>query len=186
MDIKITYPPIEKRVLKRKKALTIIKWLILFAAVICLFVNIETGGRAWSLIVLVSLYMIWTLILFRSMVEYNRISQFIKFVLCLGVLLMAIDTALFPVIPIIFGSGLIISGILFFTDLEKQKKNMFPMLLLIIVTAIVAIIACCLCSGLVRTAFLVMGYCSAILLVICIVTLKSDFIRQLRCRFHVK
>ena len=78
MKLKITYPPIEKRKLQRKHFLRVIRWPVLFAVVACPIVNLAVGGRAWSLIVLMSIYMAWSLILSPDLVEYNRISQSIK------------------------------------------------------------------------------------------------------------
>ena len=82
MEIKITYPYIEKNSLIRRRLLEAIEWLVLLAAFVCPIINIAVGGKAWSIIVLMSLYMIHSLILSPDLVEYNRMSQVIKFVIC--------------------------------------------------------------------------------------------------------
>ena len=82
MKVDITYPPVEKRRQRKKKLIRAAGWLMLLAAVICPVVNLAVGGKAWSLIVLMGLYMTWTLVLSPDLVEYNRISQFIKLLLC--------------------------------------------------------------------------------------------------------
>ncbi|MBP3359637.1 MAG: hypothetical protein J6N52_02185 [Clostridia bacterium] len=191
MEIKITYPHIERRGLKRRQFLGAIEWLILFAAFVCPIINIAVGGKAWSIIVLMSLYMIHTLILSPDLVEYNRISQFIKFIICLCILLVLIDVFLHPgwvafATSVICCCGLIVSGTLFFTDFRRQKKNMFPMLLFVAFSIIRAIVGICLFAGEVRASFILMEVLSLILLLMFAVTLGNDFIRELHCRFHIR
>lgn len=191
MKIKVTYPPVAKRKLQRRKFLNIVRWPMLFAALICPVMNIVTGGKAWSLIVLMSLYMVWTLVLSPDLVEYNRISQFIKLVTCACVLLALIDVFLAPgwaieVVPIVCFCGLAVSGVLFFTDLERQRQNMLPMLLLIFLALIGSALGLCLWHEESNWALAVMGTFALALLAACAVTLGNDFVRELRRRFHIK
>ncbi len=192
MKFDITYPTVEKRRLKRNKFLHIVRWPVLFAAVICPVLNLITGGDAWSIIVLMALYMTWTLILSPDLVEYNRISQFIKATICTCVLLSLINMFLssgwwaMEVVPIVSFCGLVVSGILFFTDLERQKQNMLPMLLLIFFAIIGSIIGLSLWHEESRWALAVMGVFAVSLLFACIVTLGAEFLRELRRRFHTK
>ncbi len=191
MKIRITYPHIEKHIKRHKKVLNIIRLLILLAAIICPSVNIAAGGKAWSIVVLMSLYMVYTMALSTDLVEYNRMSQFIKFVGCLCVLLTLIDSLLSPgwsiiTVSVILCCGLSISGILLFTDLEKQKHNMFPMLLLIVIVIIRTIIGVCIYRGANRIVSIIMGMFALILIVLCVIALGGDFIRELRCRFHIR
>lgn len=191
MQIKITYPHIEKHRVLHEKMMNLIKSLILLTAVICPIVNIAAGGKAWSIIVLMSLYMVYTMTLSPALIEYNRISQFIKFVGCLCVLLTLIDSLLAPgwsiiAVSVILCCGLSVSGILLFTDLEKQKHNMFPIILLIAIGIIRAIIGVCFYHGGNRIASIIMGIFALVLLILCIIALRSDFVRELRCRFHVR
>ena len=149
MKINIIYPPVEKRRLQYKKILNIVRWPVIFAAYICPIINILTGGKAWSIIVLMSLYMAWTLVISPDLVEYNRISQTIKLIVCSCILLTLIDVFIKPgwaieVVPIVCFCGLVVSGILFFTDIERQKQNMLPMLLLIFFSIAGSVIGLCL------------------------------------------
>jgi hypothetical protein len=50
------------------------KWTFLFAGFICAVVNLSTGGKAWSIIVIWSMWLVWTQLVSPDMVEYNRIS----------------------------------------------------------------------------------------------------------------
>ncbi len=191
MKLSITYPALGKRRLQRRKLLSIIRWPLGFAALICPVLNLVTGGKAWSLIVLMSIYMFWTLILSPDLVEYNRISQSIKLIACTCILLTLIDVLLAPgwaieVVPIVCFCGLTVSGILFFTDLERQKQNMLPMLLLIFFAMAGAGIGLCLWHEESRWALAVMGTFAFILLIACAAALGRDFIRELQKRFHTK
>ena len=191
MDIKITYPTVEKKKLQRRKLLEFARWPIGFGGYICLVMNLVTGGKAWSLIVCMALYMVWTLILSPDLVEYNRISQFIKLITCSCILLGMIDIFLAPgwaieVVPIVCYCGLAVSGVLFFTDLERQKQNMLPMLLLIGVSLIGAVVGLSLWHEESRWALAVMGAFALALLVACVKVLGADFRRELKRRFHTK
>lgn len=191
MKVDITYPDVPKKSLHRKKLIRAGKWLCFVAACACPTVNLCTGGKAWSLIVLMSLYMVWKMILSPDLVEYNRISQFIKLIVYSGILLILIDVFLAPgwaieVVPIVCFCGLAVSGVLFFTDLERQKQNMQPMLLLIILSLIGSGVGLPVWQEESRWALAVMGMVALVLLIACIATLGSDFLRELKRRFHVK
>lgn len=191
MKLKITYPPVEARKLRRGKILRALRWLVLFAAMLCPALNLAVGGKAWSLIVLMSLYMVWTLALSPALVEYNRISQMIRLIACSCVLLAMIDVFLSPgwaveAVPIVCSCGLAVSGVLFFTDLERQKQNMLPMLLLIFFALAGSVIGLCLWHGENRWALAVMGIVAVFLLAACAAALGGDFLRELRRRFHIK
>ena len=106
MKLKITYPQPERRRLRRRRLLEILRWPFLFAALVCPALNLVTGGSAWSIVVLISLYTVWTLVLSPDLVEYNRISQFIKLIVCCCALLISVDLFLAPgwaveVVPIV-------------------------------------------------------------------------------------
>ncbi|WP_425755342.1 DUF6320 domain-containing protein [Ihubacter sp. rT4E-8] len=191
MKLDITYPTVERRRLQRKKLLHIVRWPVLFAALICPVVNLVTGGAAWSIIVLMVLYMLWTLVLSPDLVEYNRISQFIKTIVCTCILLTLIDVFLAPgwaieVVPIVCFTGLAVAGILFFTDLERQKQNMLPMLLLILFAIAGSVIGLSLWHEESRWALAVMGVFAICLLFACMISLGSEFLRELKRRFHTK
>lgn len=191
MKIKVTYPPVEKRTRQRRKLLNAARWPFLFAAVLCPVLNLVTGGKAWSVIVLMALYMAWTLVLSPDLVEYNRISQLIRLIVSACILLILIDRLLAPgwaieVVPIVCFCGLAVSGVLFFTDLERQKQNMLPLLLLIFVGLAGSAVGLFLWREESRWALAVMGVFALSLLVAVVVTLGGEFLRELKRRFHVR
>lgn len=191
MKIKITYPPVEKKKITLLKIKNVAKWPLLTAAIVCPALNAVIGGKAWSIIVLMALYMVWTLTLSPDMVEYNRISQLVKLICLSNIMLALIDIFLVSgwaveVVGIVQYCGLITAGILFFTDLEKQKQNMFPLLFLIFFSLISSVIGLTFYKEEGRWALEVMGAIALVLLIACIAVLNSYLIRELKKRFHTK
>lgn len=191
MKVKVTYPPVQKEKVQRSDIIKWAKWLFLFTAYICPIINICAGGKAWSIIVLWSLFIVWTLIFSPSVIEYNRISQSIKLITHSCILLILINALLAPgwaaeVVPIVCLSGLIVVGVLFFTDLERQKHNMLPMLLLTIVAFIAAVIGLIVLHDCSRWPLVVMGAISFALLIACVLVFDGELVRELKKLFHAK
>lgn len=192
MKVEITYPSAStRRYLRQQKRLLMVKWLLALSVCACIITNICVGGKAWSPVVFVSAYMVWTLVFSPDLVEYNRISQFIKLITGTCILLILIDRCLAPgwaitVVPIVCFSGLVIAGILFFTDLERQRQNMQPMLLLILTAMAGSVIGMSMWHGKGRWALLVMGVVAASLLALCGIVLGGSLFREFKRRFHVK
>lgn len=189
MKIKITYPKVAKCKLERKKLIAITKWPIIIAIVTCPIVNIAVGGKAWSLVVLWSIYMLWTLVISPDLVEYNRISQFVKLITLTSILLTIIDLCLAPgwaieVVSILNFSALFVAGILFFTDLERQKQNMMPLLFIIFYSIVTAVIGLSLYHEEDNWALAVMGGVALLLLISMMIVLKGPFINEFKKRFH--
>ena len=55
MDLKLVYPPIEKRLVQRNKVLRILRWPLALAAYASVVVNLVLGGKAWSVVVFMAL-----------------------------------------------------------------------------------------------------------------------------------
>ncbi len=191
MDVKISYPPVIKRGKLLGRFIKLLRWLALIACIACPVVNICTGGKAWSVVVLMGVYMLWTLVLSPDLVEYNRISQFIKLTLSACVLLGLIDYFISPgwaveVVSIVAFGALAVCAGLFFSDLQRQKQNMMPMLTLILFSLIGSVAGLSIYRGPGRWAMIVTGALAAALLIGCIGILGKDFIRELKRRFHTK
>ena len=138
-----------------------------------------------------SLYMVWKLFLSTDLVEYNLISQFVKFIIYSCVLLILINILLAPgwaaiVVPNVCFGGIIISGLLFFTNLEKQRQNMFPILIFSIMCIVIAIAGIFIWKSLYNWALVVMGASAVALLIAFAIILGNNFIRELKCRFHTR
>ena len=191
MNVKITYPQVSKRKLNRRKIIDIARWPLLITIIMCPIINISAGGKAWSIVVLMSIYMVWTLVLSPDLVEYNRISQFVKLIVLTSVLLTIIDVFLISgwvveVDGILRFSGLIIAGILFFTDLEVQKQNMLPLLFLIFFAITSSIVELCVYHGQGRWALAVMGGVGIILLIAIVMVLGGYMLQEVKKRFHTE
>ena len=167
------------------------KWPLLITVVICPIINLITGGKAWSLVVLMSIYMAWNLVISRDLVEYNRISQFVKLITLTSLLLITIDVFLAPgwaleAVPILIFSGLIVTSVLFFTDIERQKQNIFPFLFLILLSIFSSIIGLSFYHEKDSWPLTVMGIVALFLLITLSITLKENIINELKKGFSVK
>lgn len=191
MKIKNTYPTAPKHTLQRRKLLNIVRWPFWIAGYGCPVLNLIVGGKAWSAVVVIALIMAWKLVLCPDLVEYNRISQFIKLIACSCLLLGAIDLFLasgwaMKVIPLVSFGGLVGSGLMFFTDIQRQKQNMLPMLLLIFFCLVASIVGVSVLGKNSGWELIVMGSVALVQLVAIICTLGGEFLRELRRRFHIK
>lgn len=191
MKIKITYPKVSPKIIKHQRLINFMKWPLLIAVVICPIINLITGGKAWSLVVLMSIYMAWDLVISRDLVEYNRISQFVKLITLTSLLLITIDVFLTPgwsleAVPILIFSGLIVTSVLFFTDIERQKQNIFPFLFLILLSIFSSIIGLSFYHEKDSWPLTVMGVVALFLLITLTITLKENIINELKKGFSVK
>lgn len=191
MKIKITYPKVSPKIIKHQRLINFMKWPLLIAVVICPIINLITGGKAWSLVVLMSIYMAWNLVISRDLVEYNRISQFVKLITLTSLLLITIDVFLAPgwaleAVPILIFSGLIVTSVLFFTDIERQKQNIFPFLFLILLSIFSSIIGLSFYHEKDSWPLTVMGAVALFLLITLSFTLKENIINELKKGFSVK
>lgn len=191
MKIKITYPKVSPKIIKHQRLINFMKWPLLIAVVICPIINLITGGKAWSLVVLMSIYMAWDLVISRDLVEYNRISQFVKLITLTSLLLITIDVFLTPgwaleAVPILIFSGLIVTSVLFFTDIERQKQNIFSFLFLILLSIFSSIIGLSFYHEKDSWPLTVMGVVALFLLITLSITLKENIINELKKGFSVK
>ena len=191
MKIKITYPKVSPKIIKHQRLINVMKWPLLIAVVICPIINLINGGKAWSLVVLMSIYMTWDLVISRDLVEYNRISQFVKLITLTSLLLITIDVFLAPgwaleAVPILIFSGLIVTSVLFFTDIERQKQNIFPFLFLILLSIFSSIVGLSFYHEKDSWPLTVMGAVALFLLITLSITLKENIINELKKGFSVK
>lgn len=191
MKIKITYPKVSPKIIKHQRLINFMKWPLLIAVVICPIINLINGGKAWSLVVLMSIYMAWDLVISRDLVEYNRISQFVKLITLTSLLLITIDVFLAPgwvleAVPILIFSGLIVTSVLFFTDIERQKQNIFPFLFLILLSIFSSIVGLSFYHEKDSWPLTVMGAVALFLLITLSITLKENIINELKKGFSVK
>ena len=206
MNINITYPRLSKERATREKLIRILRIPFVVLAIACPIVNLAVGGLPWYVIALFGLYMIWNLAAAIDLIEYNRTSQFIKFITYSIILLVLIDTLITPdiswgtmVIPIVTFSVLVIAAVLFFTDFERQRHNLMPLLMIDLICLVAsAIMIFLICSALEYAQipdnladmplwpYIVMGGVSLALLIALAFTLKGGLIAELKRRLHSK
>jgi hypothetical protein len=191
MKINITYPSKNITRIKREHILKIIRWPFLAISYIALITNLIFGGLWWSILIVVFLYMIWNIFFGLDLVEYNRIRQFTKIAIYICVMLFLIDLILiegwmFEVLSITSFSLLVIAGVLFFSDIERQKQNMMPLFTLIILNVIGTVLGLLFDKGSFYWTYIVMGSISLAIIVLCIIVLGRNFIIQLIKRFYIR
>ena len=171
--------------------LSILRWPFLSAAAACIIVNLAVSGPWWGVIAVLVLYIVWTLILSPDLVEYNRMSQSIKIVVWTSILLTLIDIllvhsfALF-VVPIVCFGGLVVSIVLFLTDLQRQKHNMMPLILFEMVSIIASVIVLCVWNDPNNWPYIVLLSLSVIGFLTKIIVLGRDFKIEWQRRFHIQ
>ena len=191
MHVKQTYPSVKKGSKNRRQMLAILRWPFLSAAAACIIVNLAVSGPWWGVIAVLMLYIVWTLILSPDLIEYNRMSQSIKIVAWVSILLALIDIllvhsfALF-VIPIVCFSGLVVCIVLFFTDLQRQKHNMLPLILFEVVSMIGSGIVLCLWNDPNNWPYIVLLSLSVLSFLSKVIVLGRDFKIELERRFHIQ
>ena len=197
MNINITYPELSKKKATRAKLIRILRLPFIILAIACPIVNLAVGGPAWSIIALFGLNIIWNMAVAIDMIEYNRTSQFIKGITYSILMLILIDLILTPnvpwgylVIPIVTFSALVVAAVLFFTDFERQRHNLMPLLIIdiacILASAIMIIIIYHNVIDMALWPYIVMGGVSLALLASLILSMKGGFIRELKRRFHTR
>lgn len=196
MKVNLTYPEIKKKKVLRKEAIFAFRSLFLLAGFLCFFIDLIFGEKpwnvSWSIIVIWSEWLVYFQFVSPDMVEYNRVTQFIKLISNSVILLFLIYLFLEHflarrVITIICFSSLIVVGLLFFTDFDKQKKNSFPMFFLTIACLVGAIVSIILyySQSDIWTAVVLLGV-SLTLLILYLKKMGSDFGYELKKYFTTK
>lgn len=197
MNINITYPELSKKKATRAKLIRILRLPFIISAIACPIVNVAVGGLAWSIIALFGLNIIWNMFVAIDLIEYNRTSQFIKLITYSIIMLILIDIFITPtvtwgsfVIPIVTFSGLVVAAILFFTDFERQRHNLMPLLVIDIICLVAAVIMVLVIKyqglDMVLWPYITMGGVSLAILVSLILSMKGGFFGELKRRLHSK
>lgn len=189
MQIKITYPKPLKRKSHRSIIIGIARDIFLLAALMCAVINIWSGGKAWSVIVIWALYMIWSMLVYPDMIEYNRISQFTKAIVQSCVMLVLIDVFITSgwaanVVSIICFSSLIAVCLLLYTDFERQRHNLLPVILLSALSLITSAVLMIISGGNIPWQLPVTCVLSFAVLAVCMKTMGWNIKSELKKMFH--
>lgn len=191
MEIKLVYPP-KKRIHKFWRVFCFIYNIIFVTSLfVCPTVNIIVGGKAWSVIVLFSEYLIWSSFISPSLYDLNRTSQSIKLLLNILILLILIDVLIktgwgMLVIPIVSFVGLIACVALFFSDFERQKHNAAPFLLFSLLALGAGLFGIFAPSVDVKWNFYVLAGLSFVTIIVSLILLRKTIWLDLKKMFNSK
>lgn len=152
-------------------------------------VNISTGGKAWSLIVVAGAWMFWLNIVKKPLIENSAANRLSQLLLSSCATLMVIDLIygsgfMHLVLPILMFSMLIILGAIFFLNFRKQRRNLMPLYYMVGGAGLTVLGAF---IGILRFnwATIVLAGISAFYLAISIIWFRAPLLTELKKRFHV-
>lgn len=188
MEIKNVYPQPPKRINRKSRVRQIFGWLFCIGAFVCALVNLCVGGEPWSLVVIWSLWMAWTIAFSHPLIENNLLSQSSRMLFNVCVLLVIISLAfkshwLDFVLPLVCFCMVAVEGVFFFLNVRKQRQNIMPMLWVLFVSLIAA---CWALFGFSLRSWpvIVLAATATGILIASVVVLRGQFFSELRKRFH--
>lgn len=186
-----TYPSAKKQKLQRNKIIEIVRWPFIIGVFVLPIVNIFTGAPLWSIVAIWSMWIVWSMLFSPQLVEYNRISNVVRLITNVAILLVLIDVFIasgwaIEVVAIVGFSGLGILSILFFSNLHKQRQNLFPMLLFIIVAIGLAITGIILWRESTHWSIITLATTGGSFLLTTAIVLRKDLLNEFAKRFHIK
>jgi hypothetical protein len=186
-----TYPSAKKQKLQRNKIIEIVRWPFIIGVFVLPIVNIFTGAPLWSIVAIWSMWIVWSMLFSPQLVEYNRISNVVRLITNVAILLVLIDVFIasgwaIEVVAIVGFSGLGILSILFFSNLHKQRQNLFPMLLFIIVAIGLAITGIILWRESTHWSIITLATTGGAFLLTTAIVLRKDLLNEFAKRFHIK
>ena len=187
MKVEVTYPVIDKQSRLLYKIRNVIRYLCVLGALSCVIVNILVKGKAWSVVVVWSIWMAWSLLFSPDRIEFNFISQISKAIIYVCVLLLLIDVTLVHgwadfVIPIVLFSGLLAATGFFMSDIRSQMKNSMPLIWIMLLSLAVTGYMIVTRPHIEWPVFVLGGIALALLLVF--LFFHQEFILELKKRFH--
>lgn len=191
MNVNYNYPKPNKIRQIKKNFIRITKYLFLFIGFISLVLNIVIKGSAWSIVVIYSLYFIHNTFIARSLFEYNFVSQSIKVIThsCILLIILGIiyqvEAMLLNVVPYTILGVLIILAILYFTDIEGHKRNIFPIVWFSVISLILSAVYI-INPNYNDWEYPILAALSFSFLMTFFISLRGDFIIELKKRFHTK
>ena len=90
-EIEMSYPVPRRRVLNLLKLRRAALRIFDFAGAVCVLANVCIGGPAWSAVALVSLWLVWTNLLARPLVEDGAAERLSRLFLSVCALVLTIE-----------------------------------------------------------------------------------------------
>ena len=129
MNPKIIYPIPKNQSLFYRRLRYIVRILFISAGFICAVINLIFKGKAWSVVVIWSLFIIWESLFSLRLVEFSGFSHAVRILIYIIILLGLIDHFLVPgwsmrVIPIVFFGLFLIMVILYFAIYSRKDRHL--------------------------------------------------------------
>jgi hypothetical protein len=189
-DIRIEYSDKTKGSLFLFWMIKVLKMLTFMGIIICPVVNYYTGGKAWSVIADVSMIFFWMEFLAPDILENNAMRQVFRVGTFAIVINTLIGLLLSPgwlgfVLPIIGFSTLIISVILFLSNLERHRNCIMPLLL----ETLMALAGFFVANAVEETLnwpIITLGALSFTIAILGLIVFHNDIWTELKKRLHIK
>ena len=189
-DIRIEYSDKTKGSLFLFWFIKVLKMLTFMGILICPIVNYYTGGKAWSVIADVSMIFFWMEFLAPDILENNAMRQVFRVGTFAIVINTLIGLLLSPgwlgfVLPIIGFSTLIISVILFLSNLERHRNCIMPLLL----ETLMALAGFFVANAVEETLnwpIITLGALSFTIAILGLIVFHNDIWTELKKRLHIK
>lgn len=188
-----TYPSAKKHKLQRSKIIELARWPFLIATIALPLINLFTGTPWWSVVALWSMWIVWNMLFSPQLVEYNRISNAVRLITYAAILLLLIHFFIEPrwveavnVIAIVGFSGILLLGILFFSNLHKQRHNLFPLMLFLVVAVALGVAGVIIWRESSPWQIITLLSTGGAFLVTTLIVLRKDLGREFSKRFHTK
>ncbi len=190
MNIKITYPIPERQRTFYRSFRNIMRYIFIVAGLICLLVNVLTGGKWWSIIVIWSLFSVWKMVFSLRLVEFSVYSHAAKVTFYVIILLMLIDRFLYAgwaetVVPIVLFGFLLVMFILFFVTYDRKERHVMAItfLGLLNLVSIPYSLHSWPIENWIAFAF---QFASMVLFVIAIIVNRKELLHEIKARFNSK
>lgn len=190
MNIEVNYPNVGKPALFMAYFRKTLRYLLILAAITCPIVNLAVGGKLWCLVSVWVILGIWDILAKPDVIEYSLIRQTVKLTIYVCVLLVLIDQLLAPgwasfVVPIVGCASLIVTFVIFVSDLHTQMHNMMPMIWQILLALGFSGVTL---AGWPEKSWpmIALGSLALLIVIIGVLTLHKEIWMELKKRFHVQ
>lgn len=142
--IDICYPVPRRRLLDMTKLRRVVLRLLCAVGALFVFINVCTGGAAWSAVVAVSLWLVWTNAFAKPLVEDSAAGRVSRFFLSVCVLLLTVELCFGGsytgiVLPVLLCCTLAILSAVFYLG----RRGLMPLLRLLALCALDLLAALC-------------------------------------------
>ena len=187
MNPKIIYPIPDRQNTFYRNFRKIAGIVFLSASFLCLIINYLLKGKAWSIIVVWSLYSIWRLVFSLRLAEFSIFSHANRVSFYLVVLLLLIDYFLAHgwariVVPIVLFGDLLIMFVIFFATYERRRRHLVSIIFLGLLNLLFIPYTF---SSKVSFNWLVFSFqvASAVLFLVMVIVNFKDLLYEIRVRF---